>query len=142
MNQFFKYGKFVNINLRSLNLNLTKIHFMKYNMKDSSYFNSNLRHYTNQAKNSKQEFVLNSKAKSLRAIIGVACIWVAFIYFGFLRESNEIDDFLNSLNNVETAPQVKIMAIRKKIQEYEMMGLSTSSLKNDLKIAIEKATGK
>ena len=145
MNQLLRCRIFVNINqirLYSLNLNLTKITVDKFILNDLSCLNSNIRQYSNQANKSRQEYVLNAKAKSLRAIIGVACIWAAFIYFGFLRESNEIDDFLDSLTNAETAPQVKIMAIRKKIQENEMMGIGTSSLKNDLKIAIEKATGK
>jgi hypothetical protein len=72
---------------------------------------------------------------------------IFLIYFGILREPNDIDEKLGA-NLFDTVPELELPLIESAIQNYEMIGLDTTQLKNrfdelkQLKEEVEKTNNK
>ena len=139
MNRILKCKLLLNINQRFLLC--SDLSSLKYEKNQLGINLINKPYSSSQSEKSKAliESKKESKAKSIRAFVGVACIWAMFIYFGFMREENDIDKFLISLE--KPSATIRIMTLQKQIENHQRLGLETKFLKAELREEIEKASG-
>lgn len=79
----------------------------------------------------------NRQQPKLQPLIVIGSLMIFLIYFGLLREENELDAMI-SRPLEESVPNIKEFTLRKQISQYDNMGLDANELKQALAEELKK----